>query len=108
MKGIDMWIDDLTDGEREVLRVAEIEGEYTGPFGFSYEIAIYNYAELSVNGMKGALSSLVKKGILNHRRIKEDGQWWNYYSVTSEEKANELREYFKEKENNKKIDADEC
>ncbi len=39
-----MWIDDLTDGEREVLRVAEIEGEYTGPFGFSYEIAIYNYA----------------------------------------------------------------
>lgn len=93
-----MWIDELTDGEREVLRVAEIEGEYTGPFGFSYEIAIYNYANLSVNAMKGALSSLVKKGILSHRKIKEDGSWWNYYSVTSEEKANELREYFKERE----------
>ena len=92
-----MWIDDLTDGEREVLRVAEIEGEYTGLFGFSYEIAIYNYAKLSVNGMKGALSSLVKKGILSHRRFREDGALWNYYTVTSEEKANELRKYFEEK-----------
>ena len=95
MKGTDMWIDDLTSNEKEVLRVGEIEEEYEGAYGFSYEISVYNYANLSVNNMKGALSSLVKKGILNHRRFKEDGSWWNYYTVTSSEKANELREYFK-------------
>lgn len=72
------------------------KGEYTGLCGFSYEISIYNYAKLSVNGMKGALSSLVKKGILNHKRFKADGNWWNHYTVIDEEKANELREYFKE------------
>ena len=78
-----MWIDDLTSNEKEVLRVGEIEEEYEGAYGFSYD------------NMKGALSSLVRKGILNHRRFKEDGNWWNYYTVTSSEKANELREYFK-------------
>ena len=90
-----MWIDDLTSNEKEVLRVGEIEEEYEGAYGFSYEISVYNYANLSVNNMKGALSSLVRKGILNHRRFKEDGNWWNYYTVTSSEKANELREHFK-------------
>ena len=89
-----MWIDDLTENEREVLRTGEIEEEYTGAYGFSYEISVYNYANISVNKAKGALSSLVKKGILNHRRFKEDGNWWNYYTVTDEEKVKDLRKYF--------------
>jgi len=88
-------IDTLTDNEKEILRVAEIEGDYDC---FDYEISIWEYMNISENQAKGALSSLVKKGILNHRRIKEDGKWWNYYSVTSDELKKEFREYFKEKQ----------
>lgn len=88
-----MWIDELTDNEREVLRAAECEGEYDG-FGFSYEIAIYNYARIPGSTARGALASLVKKGILEHRRFKEEDAWWNYYNVPDEQKIHELRRYF--------------
>lgn len=89
-----MWIDELTDNEREVLRAAECEGSYEAPFGFSYEIAIYNYARISETSSRGALASLVKKGILHHDRFREDGMLWNYYSVPDKQKIKELRDYF--------------
>lgn len=94
-----MWIDDLTENEREVLRVGEIEEEYDGYYGFSYEISVYNYATCPATDARGALASLVKKGILNHKRFKEDGSWWNYYQVIDENKVKDLREYFKEQYN---------
>ena len=71
----------LTENEIEVLKAATCEyGTFDG--GFTYEIQIYNYANLGSNASKGALSSLVKKGILNHKRVREDGVLWNYYYGT--------------------------
>lgn len=82
----------LTENEIKVLESAK---EEWGSFddGFSYEIQVYNYADIDSNGAKGALSSLVQKGILIHKRIKEDGQVWNYY-YGSKDFLNELNERF--------------
>lgn len=89
-----MWIDDLTENEKEVLKVAEYEGDYD--WGFSYEVCIWNYMEISEYAARGALSSLVKKGILSHQRQREDGMLWNIYRVINPEHIKDLREYFKE------------
>lgn len=82
----------LTENEVEVLKAATCEcGTFDG--GFTYEIQIYNYANMGSNASKGALSSLVKKGILNHKRVREDGVLWNYYYGT-DDYVEELNEKF--------------
>lgn len=72
----------LTENEKEVLRAGGIEGDYE--YGFSYEVCVWNYMHISDKVARGALSSLVKKGILTHRRVREDGMLWNIYSVNDE------------------------
>lgn len=82
----------LTDNEIDVLKSAVCED---GSFrtGFTYEIQVYNYTKISTNASKGALSSLVKKGILKHKRVREDSFIWNFYYGT-ENYVNELEEKF--------------
>lgn len=72
----------LTENEKEVLRAAGIEGDYEE--GFDYEVCVWNYVKLDGKVARGALSSLVKKGVLTHKRCREDGEVWNYYWVNLE------------------------
>ena len=84
----------LTDNEIEVLKSATCEnGSFI--YGFTYEIQVYNYTSLSEKVARGVLSSLVKKGILNHKRCKYDGLVWNHYTGTKKY-VNELEDKFSE------------
>lgn len=82
----------LTENEKEVLRAGGIEGDYE--MGFDYEVCVWNYMNISDKVARGALASLVKKGVLDHRRFKEDGQTWNMYYV-NDEYLQEVKNMFK-------------
>lgn len=81
MKGNNML--DLTENEIEILKSATCENG-TFEYGFTYEIQVYNYSSVYGKTARGALASLVKKGILRHNRVREDGTLWNYYYGTDE------------------------
>ena len=81
MKGNNML--DLTENEIEILKSATCENG-TFEYGFTYEIQVYNYSRVYGKTARGALASLVKKGILRHNRVREDGTLWNYYYGTDE------------------------
>lgn len=81
MKGNNML--NLTENEIEVLKSATCENG-TFEYGFTYEIQVYNYSSVYGTKARGALASLVKKGILRHNRVREDGTLWNYYYGTDE------------------------
>lgn len=82
----------LTENEIEVLKSATCENG-TFEYGFTYEIQVYNYSNVYETKARGALSSLVKKGILIHNRVREDGTLWNYY-YGAKEYIDELNERF--------------
>lgn len=82
----------LTENEIAVLKSATCEYG-TFEYGFTYEIQVYNYSNVYSKVARGALSSLVKKGILRHKRVREDGTLWNYY-YGNEEYLAELNERF--------------